>query len=262
MSIEGLRPINKPNEIDMSDHINASVKALSMLGLAADLDRVKYTVEKDYLATNQYGRAGEAYIPLPKSLITLGEMVARMDRATYPNDRQYPKTFVYDNLWTPGVDPNGYTPEELDNLTLGDNNNFAPHARLAVFNTANPEDPLLHFLGQPYDKKLAKEKEQTQLEAIELAKQKYEAEGHEGLTMTPLNAKAIAFIALVRLIKGQDMPISWGFMRDATLPQKEVDGNSVVGYVYFYSGRFDLNRSYGDADSNDGVGLSVGPRLF
>lgn len=79
--------------------------------------------------------------------------------------------------------------------------------------------------------------------------------------MTPLNAKAVAFIALTRRIKGETMPIAWGYMRDATLPRKEMMGGlSFVGGVGSYGGGLDLGRSYGRAGSCVGVGLSVGPK--
>ena len=58
------------------------------------------------------------------------------------------------------------------------------------------------------------------------------------------------------------MPLSWGFMRNASLPRKVVDGFSVVGQVYSYSDQLKLNKSYGDADLNNGIGLSVGPKEF
>lgn len=260
MAIEGLKTVTQPNEVNFSDQVGASVEALDLLGLVEDHDKVTESVTADYNALTKSGRAGEAFIQLPRDVITLGGMVRVLDDAPYTGDRKYSTTYVYDELWTPGVGAEGYQAEELDNLTLTGNGNFAPHARLAVHNPANKQEPLLHFLDMPFDDKHAKRKQQTQLEAIDVAVNAYEAEGHEGFAMTPLNAKAVAFIALTRRIKGEAMPMAWGFMRDATLPRITVDGYSVVGGVVSIGGQLGLRRSVGYACSDGGVGLSVGPK--
>jgi hypothetical protein len=260
MAIEGLRTVPQPSEVSVSDQVGASVEALNMLGLVEDREQVTESVTAEFSKLNESGRTGEAFVQLPRSVITLADLVQASDGATYSGDRQYPETYIYRELWTPGFDKDGYKAEELDNLTLGGNGDFAPHARLAVHNPASEQEPLLHFLSQPFDKEYAKKKEQTQLEAVEEAVKAYEAEGHEDFAMTPLNAKAVAFIALVRRIKGEAMPLQWGFMRDATLPRKTVDGSSFVGYVYSDGAGLGLRGSDGDAGSDLGVGLSVGPK--
>lgn len=260
MAIEGLKTVAQPNQVNFSDQVGASVEALDLLGLVEDHDKVTESVTADYNALTKSGRAGEAFIQLPRDVITLGGMVRVLDDTPYTGDRKYPTTYVYDELWTPGVGSEGYQVAELDNLTLGGNGNFATHARLAVHNPANEQEPLLHLLDMPFDGKYAKRKQQTQLEAIDVAVNAYEAEGHEGFAMTPLNAKAVAFIALTRRIKGEAMPMAWGFMRDATLPRKTVGGRSVVGDVDSVDGQLYLYGSDGDAYSYGGVGLSVGPK--
>ncbi len=261
MAIEGLRTTPQPREVsNVSDQVGASVEALEILGLVEDHDQVTESVTAEFTSLQSSGRTGETFIQLPRSVISLGDLVKASDSATYSGDRQYPETYVYNELWTPGFDRNGYKAEELDNLTLGGNGNFAPHARLAVHNPASEQEPLLHFLSKPFDEKYAQKGEQTQLEAVEEAVREYEAEAHEGLAMTPLNAKAVAFIALTRRIKGEDMPITWGYMRDATLSRKTVVGGSIVGFVLSSGDEFSLSGSSGDAYSNLGVGLSVGPK--
>lgn len=260
MAIEGLRTVPQPSEANLSDQVGVSVEALNILGLVEDNDLVTESVTAEFSKLGQSGRTGEAFVQLPRSVITLADLVKASDSATYSGDRQYPETYVYRELWTPGFGKNGYSAEELDNLTLGGNADFTPHVRLAVHNSASEQEPLLHFLDKPYDKKYPKRGEQTQLGAVEEAVKAYDAEGHEDFTMTPLNAKAVAFIALIRRIKGETMPMAWGFMRDATLPRKEVGGDSVVGGVFSSGDGFYLNRSRGSADSDGGVGLSVGSK--
>ena len=260
MAIQGLRSAPQPMEASISDQVGASVEALNMLGLVQDRDQVTESVAAEFRNLEEIGQTGERYIQLPRGIITLQELVTVADSATYPGDKKYPGTYVYSTLWTPGANPHGYKTSDLDNLTLGQANaNWPAHARSAVHNPASEQEPLLHFLGQPYDELYAETGQQTQLEAIAEAAQANEA-AHEGFAMTPLNAKAVAMIALTRRIKGESMPLSWGYMRDATLPRKTVDGDSYVGYVNSLGVQLSLSGSLGHASSDSGVGLSVGPK--
>lgn len=275
MAIEGLRTQPQPRAVNGLDDVGAAVEALEMLGLVRDRDQVTEYVAAEYKALGQAGRPGELYIQLPRSLITLEGLIEVSDAGVYarkhpnsyichalltPAGRKYPNSYVSNALWTPGANPGGYQAEELDNLTPGQQEaNWAPHARLAVHNQDFRSEPLLHFLDKPFDKKYAQEGEQTQLDAVTEAIQTYEAEQHEGFVMTPLNAKAVAMIGLIRRIKGQAMPLQWGFMLDATLVRKTVDGKSSVGYVECLYNRLGLYGSSGSANPGIGVGLSVGP---
>jgi hypothetical protein len=263
MAIEGLRTVPQPQPVDVgkADHVGATVEALNMLGLVEDTDRVTETVSTEFAALHQAGRTGEAFVQLPRGIITLGDLLAASYGATYAHEISYPKSYVGHELW-PGTDPDGYKAEELDNLTPDGDGNFAPHARLAVHNPTNTQEPLLHFLDKPFDAKYAKKKEQTQLAAVAEAVATYAAEDHEGFTMTPLNTKAVAMIALIRRIKGEAMPMEWGFMRYVTLERKDVDGVSFVGRANMLGGPLRLYRSGGKAYSSVGVGLSVGPKVL
>lgn len=263
MAIEGLRTAPQPvTEVNFNDHVGATVEALNVLGIIEDRDRVTDTVTKDFESLGASGRTGEAFIQIPRSLVTLEQLIDASDSATYSNSRTYPKSDVWKKLWIPGNDPNGYSADELDRLTLDGSGNFDIHARLAIFGEEATKEPLLHFLNMPYDD-YARDKwggDQTQLEFIDKAIADYEAEAHEGFEMTPLNAKAVAMIALVRRIKGQTMPMAWGYMRVAALTRKTVDGVSCVGYVYSRRDHLRLRGSRGASSSSIGVGLSVGPK--
>lgn len=262
MAIEGLRTAPQPNAVNMQDEVDASVEALEMLGLVQDRDRLTETVAADFNALAQSGQTGEAFIQLPRGVITLEGLIAVSDGATYAGDRKYPATYKWGELWTPGAHPDGFRADDLDNLSLGkQNGDYPSHARLAVHNPASEQEPLLHFLGKPFDGKYAEPGQQTQLEAVDEAAQVYVAE-YQDFVMTPLNAKAVAMIALTRRIKGETMPMAWGFMLDATLPRKSVDGDSVVGYVNSAGDQLRLNRSNGRARSGVGVGLSMGPKVL
>ena len=261
MTIEGLNTVRQPVDLDLSDHVGASVEALRMLGLVEDQDRVAETLAVDYakLVRNS-GRTGELFIQLPKGMITLADLIQISDSVPPPKDKRYPKTSFYNELWTPGFSQGGYQADELDNLALGSNDDFTSHARLAIHDPVGELEPLLHFLDQPFDKIHAKRGKQTQLEAVHEAIDVYQTEEHEDFTMAPLNVKAVAFIALSRRIKGEAMPMAGSYMRDATLPRKIVEGKSLVGYVSSLNDKIYLHKSFGRADSRFGVGLSVGPK--
>ncbi len=262
MVIEGLRTVpEQPKSANISDHVAANVEALDMIGLVEDRDQVTESVARDFEALTESGRTGESYIALPRGLITLSGLIEVSDSGNY-NGKEYPESYVWSSLWTPGTSRGGYKADELDNLTFGGNVDFPVRARLAVHGNESQEEPLLHFLNKPFDEKYAQSGEQTQLEAIDKAVAAYEAEGHQDFAMTPLNAKGVAFIGLVRRIKGESMPFEWGYMRDGTLRRKTVGGRSVVGDVDSDGDEFYLGGSDGGAGSGCGVGLSVGPRVL
>jgi hypothetical protein len=266
MAIEGLRTVPEQPmllHISISDHVDANVEALDTLGLVEDREQVTESVARDFEALNNSGRTGETYIALPRGLITLEDLIDVSDSGNYDGKR-YPESFVWHPLWTPGNNRGGYKTEELDNLTFSvSDGNFPVHARLAVYGSECEEDPMLHFLNIPYKPEHSAYKRKTQLEAIDNAIAAYEAEGHEGFAMTPLNAKAIAYIGLVRRIKGEPMPLVWGCMHDGTMrDMKTGPGGSEVGSIRFYEDEFNLSATFGYARSDLGVGLSVGPKVL
>jgi hypothetical protein len=253
MAIRGLRTEPQPS---VGDAVGASVEALHMLGLVQDHDEVTKSTAADFAALEGSGRTGELYVRLPQS-IALAGVIAVLDGGNYPDKKEYPETYVYRKLWTPGTDPNGYTDKDLGNATPSA---YPAHGRLAVHNPISPREPLLHFLNKPYDEKYAEPGEYTQLMAIAEAAAAYDAEGKPALAMESLTARDVAMIALTRRIKGESMPIQWGLMRDATLPRRTVDGDSFVGVVCSNDGQLELVWSYGYAYSFVGLGLSVGPK--
>lgn len=262
MAIEGLRKA-QPNP---TDEIGASVEALYRLGLVEDLGRVAETVTAGFNAlTRSSGKTGDAYVQLPRSLVTLPTMIEVLDSGTYPSYTKYLPAQVDDALWTASAVGCGYEADDIGNLEVGKHEaNWPAHVRLAVHNPVSEAEPLLHFLNQPFDEEYAKAGEQTQLQAIAEAKAAYEAERSDMFTMIPLNVSAVAMIALTRRIKGESIPVEWGFMRDATLPRiTTVGGRSRVGSVFCryndgHRGQLWLGRSRGEAKPNVGVGLSVG----
>ena len=265
MAIEGLRTVPEPNPtINVSDAVGVTVQALDMLGLVQDREQVTDSVTTEFGALNALlpgdgPMTGEAYIQIPRKVISLPRMIEVLDGAKYPGEREYPDTWVYRDLWVPGTTKGSLEAEDIGNLELGNRSDFPVHARVAVYNPNNREERLLHYLGQPYDEMYAEKGEETQLQSFATSKTLQEA-AHPDSTLTPLNANAVAMIALTRRIKGEAMPFEWGFMRDATLPRRTVVGGSIVGYVDSLDGRLTLGGSRGDSDPLVGLGLSVGPK--
>lgn len=108
MSIEGLRDTAGSPKYSISDDVGAAVEALDMLGQINDRDQVARSITNEFSALQAgSGKTGEPYVELPRELISLGGIVAALDKGTFPES--YPKTYVWDTLWTPGTSQNSYT---------------------------------------------------------------------------------------------------------------------------------------------------------
>jgi hypothetical protein len=257
MAIQGLQKSEAVPVLN-NDDVGAAVEALSLITNFDDRAQVEESVRRDFAGVRESGVKGEAYIQVPGSVANLGRVVQALDEGNFSKD--YPSTYVWHELWTPSTGPEGYAQEELDEID-GLPTGWQAHGRIAVHGTESQDEPLLHFLGLPYDD-YAKQTwdpkaEATQLEKVAKAKQAFEAE-HPDFNMVVLDANAVGFIGLMRRIKGEPMPMSWGFMRDASLPRKTVGGDSVVGCVDSLGGQLGFSNSLGYGNGYVGVGLSVG----
>jgi len=260
VAIEGLRDVPGASVVSVGSDVEVAVEALGLVGLINDRDIVTASVTEGFNQLKDSARTGEAYVQLPRHVVTLGQLITSLDNGNFA--KEYPKTYVWDALWTPGKNKDGYKVEELGNLEPGHSETtWQPHARLAVHNPSNPRESLLHFLDMPFDGKYATDGQLTQLDAVVDARQAYEAE-HPQFNLRALNAAAVVMLALQRRIKGEPMPITWGFMRDATLTRKTVGGDSCVGRVYSRGAELGLIGSDGGAVPGEGVGLSVGPEAL
>lgn len=254
---------------DASETARVHAHALGLLGFQLT-DYDKQTLLDDFTALNvQTATAqfqglpvtGEPTLSLPYSVVSTAELIARIDavEASETKRIEFPKTYVYPNLWTPGTETNSYTDEDLGaasgkltlaRLMLNNPNNQST-------NRGNQAEPLLHFLNQPFDSKNAKRGDITQLQSVIEASEHFTAINPE-LSLRATTHREVALLALIRRIKGEPMPVNWGFMRDANHTRKEVGGGSVVGGVRSFVGRFRLGGSYGSACPSVGVGLSAG----
>jgi hypothetical protein len=274
MAIEGLRPAPQHSNLHISDDVGAWLGALDRLGLMQDHDRVAQTMIADIDNLRLCGLVGEPYVYYPQA-ITFQGLIDSLDNGNFPR-HAYPPTDMNHRVWGPGEHRERYSYHHLDQLSLEQAYaDWAPQVRLAVYNTqATPKvDRLLHFLSLPFDAHSAAPGQRTQLEAIAETKLAYDS-GHEGFFMTPLNTQAILTIALSRRLrraKGEAMPVSRAYFRDATLPRLYTDPLepsqprrfteppiSLVGMVFSGAkGEMVLDWSRGTPKEDVGVGLSI-----
>ena len=266
MAIQGLisPEVVKPKPVfDINEEAETTLEALMTLGVVGeDKEATHKSILNDYTAlaetAGNLGMTGEAIPSIPYGMLATQQMVEVVDSHSFG---KYPEPYVDDNLWIPGTEDGSYTHEQLAKSA-----GAKPTVRLALHTNESTQDPLLHFLDLPFDdyakKEYTPDAETTQLEAIKSQKEKVETENPE-VDVLPLSHRDFLMLALIRRIKGEqkqipaNMPISWGFMRDASLPRTEVDGRSVVGSVRSYRGRLYLALSGGRANFDDGVGIAL-----
>lgn len=255
-------PLEASPVFNVSDDAGANVEAMRLSGLVDDANREQslQAVTDDFTALGKLGVVGgELFVAVPHKQLPLSHRLDVLDSATkakYGSD--HPKPYVYESLWVPGTQKGSYTDDMLGRLGPEyDGKQWTAHGRIIVPSTENSNEPILHHLNKPFDDKYARKGQETQLEALAKQKAEFEAE-HPEANLNPLTSRDVGFVALVRLIKGEPMPMQWGFMRDGSLPRTEVDGDSVVGRVDSYDSRLGLDGGYGRAVSDRGVGVSVG----
>jgi hypothetical protein len=266
MALESLleRPQLEVSHPNITDDIGANLEALRLSGLVFDGNRE--AVEIDLKADREFlhasGIYGEFLAAVPQEQLPLSHRVSVLDIAMKAKiGKDHPGTYVDHALWSPATSEGSYSEEELSLLGPEyDGKKWVAHGRIIVPNTENPDEPILHHLNKPFDRKYSEEGEVTQVEALALQKAGFEVV-NPNLNLNPLTARDISLLALVRLVKGdKPMPMEWGFMRDATLSRTEVHGGSVVGSVSSVGGPLGLDRSLGSAYPSVGVGVSVGPK--
>lgn len=261
MAIQGLispEVVTQPKPLDINDAAAVTTEALSILNMIGpDREAAYESISAEYRALTEVikdtNETGELYVDIPYSTIATAAMVEAIDGRSFGG---YPETYVYDNLWTPGIETGSYTDADLAKSSGNE-----PTAQLARYADEVSEEPLLHFLNMPYDdyakKEYNPEADKTQLEAIAEQKDALESVYPE-FVVSALGHRAFLLLGLQHRIKGQKMPVSWGFMRDGNLPRTKVGRNSVVGFVSSRRGQLGLGYSDGDASPYGGVGLSVG----
>lgn len=247
MAIEGLSIENeaRPNIVDPSDAAAVTIGLLKELGINGDFDKAYEDIRTKYQAYLQTpGISVRPFTDIPYEVLPTEKLT------------DYADARVYRELWVPGQSSGSYTKHQLALCSPVD---F--ETRAAVYSPADPHEPLLHFLSLPFDDENDDHNAQgprTQLQAIKEATAEFEAE-HPHMTMQALGHRAIILITMEQRLKGESLPLEWGYMRDATLPRKTFDDDTIIGDVDTHEGRLRLYRScgVGVASPNDGVGLLV-----
>lgn len=261
MAIQGLispEVVTQPKPLDINDAAAVTLEAFSILNVVGpDREATYESIASAYASLTELvtgaNETGELYVDIPYSTITTAVMVEAIGGHSFGG---YPETYVYDNLWTPGIETGSYTDADLAKSSGNE-----PTAQLARYADEVSEEPLLHFLNMPYDdyakKEYNPEADKTQLEAIAEQKDALESVYPE-FVVSALGHRAFLLLGLQHRIKGQKMPVSWGFMRDGNLPRTKVARGPVVGCVDSSWGQLSLRSSGGYAYLRGGVGLSVG----
>jgi hypothetical protein len=263
------------------DEASATVVALELLGLVDDRERLLDSVSTEFEVLRASGIPGELYIQVPESVcsacaIARAVWYGQLSARSLEDDPKY-VTFEslrenVDPLWRPGHAAHSYTVSEVGNLTIpsSQDRKWAPHARLAVYDTENTKahngKGLLHFLNQPFDSERATAGQQTQLEAIATVAANERYRGH---TLAPLNTSGLAMIALIRRVQGLPMPMKNDHrspaevLVDATLPRRIFDQDrsrvSVVGTLSMEDHKLLFGTWEGAPAPNIGVGISIAP---
>jgi hypothetical protein len=227
MPITALERAPQSPQPSVLDDIGANVQALEMQGWVHDRNREDVTrqVANDLTVARQLGEPGEFVVAISQQQVPLNERVLALDGLTKSKfGKRHPETFVDRPLWVPGTKSGSYDDKVLGRLGPEyDGREWVAHGRLILPNPKSTSDPELHHLDKPFDTKYAEEGEETQQEA--LARQKIEFEArHPYANLNPVPANGVVQWALVRLLKGEPMPLSDGVMRDALAGRTTVVG--------------------------------------
>jgi hypothetical protein len=264
MTLRGIR--SGPGEhivpiIDSSDQVGVSVEALKVLGLVKDKEMLTESLTRDYqrLIEGQ-DRSGELFVKIPlRRDLGLAAMLNLVDSRFYEGRRPtskvrvYPRAEVWPELWEQPVKDTSVT--DVNNLVSPAQK---AHARLALKDGPNPDDPFLYFVGQPYDDETAVMGEKTQLGSLAGAQVAYE-QYKPDFNLTHLSIADYVMLDTQARIRGEALQI-YGQMNIPFMGRKRIHGESVIGSVskFSHTGGLQLGWTEGRSDDNAGIGLSVG----
>ncbi|HEY5152983.1 MAG TPA: hypothetical protein VII55_03340 [Candidatus Saccharimonadales bacterium] len=270
-------------KIDVSDRAALAVGTLELF-IGNNWDR-----EKAYAGfTSEFGRIAaelsdvphETYPNLPLGRLSTGgevtvqsafdsaDSVERPDGSTYP--AAYPFSEGQSNLsrriWTPGE---GFDAAAVNRLSMpgepDDPQAMKIHARAALMDGPEAEDPILKLLGLSFDKESPdyQEGQPTQIEELARLTAAFEAE-HPGLNHRAVILGGFVTLNAQRRLEGRETGVEvpmigkWGYIRFAYQGRKTVGGVSWVGGARSYGDRLGAGGSGGRAYSREGLGFSVG----
>lgn len=281
MSIEGLlierregpkRPegLYLPGEPDVDEAVGETIEAYRVIGGVAnygmDTAEATETVTRAFNELAKPGYDGRLFVRPPRSL-SFDTLIAAADGK---RPEGVPEACL-DELWIPRA--KNYS--SLTTYKLEGRAPNTPLARLALFNS-NPNtgvDPLLHHLDIPADSRARRKygKDTTQVAEVKRDKKAFEGR-HPGYNLDELDHRDFAMLALmgrIRGVKPEDMVLSKGFMRTLRIRRnyhrsivrpEDFNVQRLFGCVRTKNSRIEFAASYGDPDSGEGVGLSMGKR--
>ncbi len=244
---------------NVAEAVCVTLEARKILGIPSDPDKDRATEELTgaYSQLLTLGYDGRLYVEPPAS-VSFKRIV---DAAEGKRPADVAPVYRYPNLWVPGTEKRGIATKLLNRAPA------VEAARLAIFNadTTTGVDPLLHFLGMPYDNVHRDGASQTQLEALEAVKEEF-GRRHPKAFLQALGHRAAAMLVFMDRIRGVEkvdpksdkFVLNTGYMRLPDLGRRAVGGHSVVGNVDSRRGRLWFDGGDGRAPSDDGFGLSAG----
>jgi hypothetical protein len=272
-------------EVNVNDRADLAVAALEVIyGNNWDRDRARKDFARDFdrieAGVDGWGIETYPHLPIARtsdgSDITAESAFAASDAAVKrPDGTPYPATWPFQEregnfsrrLWTPGDE--GYDVTDINRMSMPgepeDPRAMTIHARAALLDGPESDEPLLQLLDMPFDRESPDYEDggPTQVEELARLGAEFEAEHPD------LNHRAVilgGFLGLVvqrRLERegGKEevkSPLAWDFARIPYLGRKTVGGVSIVGYVGSDGGQFWLGRSRGSAFPDGGLVFSVG----
>lgn len=256
----------KVREVNITESVEVSIEALSILGLDIAKDPLLFEVLKnDYeQLINKQPRPGEPFVHLPlENDYQLRKMLDIMDEKIY-SGKKFPGFSVWHKTnWTHGA-------EDISHILMGvgknkkypaNLNSLFGQSRLALSDGENDMIPFVHFADKLFDREVVKKNdndEQTQIEAFKLYREQYELENPDFDVFT-IDVASYAMLTLYRRIKGEKMQTPFGVMIIPELGRKAIMGGSVVSIVHEGAGgQIELGWSRGNRSLGTGLGIAVG----
>lgn len=241
-----------PSYPDVDEAVGVTVELLVQLGVVRNEQSLRESLHRDYQRLAELG-SGRLYVELPTA-ISFDELIALANELA--QKAGYPPVDCWEPFWVPGTEKESVTENELNSDAASFN------ARIALFAKDSKCDPLLHFMGLPYDNKHARRKEATQLNKIKQTRDNFAAK-YAGASLRPCGHRDFMvwyLMDLIRQVPVQNVVLARGWMRVPALGRRDVDGSSLIARVSSHDGGAGFYGDGGQMYNPGGIGLSAGFR--
>jgi hypothetical protein len=276
-------PGGEVGPIDVSDRAAVAVGTLELfIGNNWDREKAYDGFTKDFgrIAAQLEGILHETYPRFPLGRLSTGGEVTvqgafdRADTVERPDGSAYPAAYPFNEdksnlsrrIWTPGE---GFDIADVNRLSMpgepDDPQAMKIHARAALTDGPEKQDPILKLLGLPFDRESPdyEEGQPTQVEELAKLTAVFEAD-NPGFTHRAITLGDFVILNAQRRLEGRETGVEvpmigkWGYVVFPYQGRKAVDGDSWVGRANADGGQLGADRSCGYADPDGGVGFSVG----